>query len=228
MLVSLALTWLLSAADGVPGLQAALRLEQGGDDGAALAALDGLVAASPSWFLPRLEAGRLRLKSGVEMDHAEMDLDVARSLAPENPRAWYLWGLLCLERGRPAEARQALEAALELRSDYGDARARLGALLLSLGDFKAAVGALRAHAALHPEATAVRFQLAAALEGAGDVPGAESVLRELVRAPATRLGATPRLAVLLERTGRVAEAQHLRDAAAPPARVLRPLKPSAR
>lgn len=228
MLVSLAMTWVVLASDRAAGLQEALRLEQQGDDAGAIARLDALVHEAPAWELPRLEAGRLRLKEGRSVDRAEFDLDVARSLAPENPRAHYLWALLCDERGRRREARASLEIALALRHDYGDARFRLATSLYADGAFAEAADAYGAYVAKHPEATAAQLQLAAAHERAGHPREAESALRALLKAPTTRAAGGQRLADLLERLGRKEEAAELRVSLAPPRRALRALQPSHR
>src|SRR5215813_1493312 len=75
--------------------------------------------------LARMEAGRLRLQLGEDLDRAEAHLETARFLVPENPRAHYLWGLLMEERGRRAEAIRSFEMAILYRPDYADARFRL-------------------------------------------------------------------------------------------------------
>src|SRR5580698_2980877 len=93
-------------------LREALSLEQQGRDVDALTALDREVRADPVWALPRIEAARIRLKRGVDLDRAELDLEAASTLAPEIPRVHFLVAQLQEERGHPAEAIQALEKAV--------------------------------------------------------------------------------------------------------------------
>ncbi len=218
----------LAAPDATGRLQAALVYEQQGDDARALEELEQLIAVDPVAVLPRLEAGRLRLKSGARLDLAEWHVDVARSLAPENPRAHYLWALVCEERGRRPAARRALEVALTLRPDYPDAQFRLAGVLFADGDFEGAATWYRAYAAQHPEATGARLQLAEALARGGQVAKAEAELRELMKGRQSALAAGRKLAELLERGGRTKEAAKLRAELDPPARKLRALKPSRR
>lgn len=230
MSLTLALTWLLLAADarepGGGALESALALEQQGRDQDALVALDAIVKQSPGEMMPRLEDARLRLKLGKGLDLAEAHLEAVRSRVPENPRAHYLWALLCDEKGRHQEARRALEVALALRPDYADARYRLAGLLFADSDFPGAAAAYTAYVTAHPEATGARLQLASALERAGKPHDAESELRRLSKAGNPL--AAQRLAELLEREGKKTEAASVRRTVDPPRKVMRELKPSGR
>lgn len=228
MLAAVVMCSAVLAAGPDARLQAALALEQQGDDAQALHDVEALVREQPTWALARLEAGRLRLKRGDAVDQAELDLDVARSLAPENPRVHYLWGLLLEERGRRDQAALALCVALTLRPDFADARFRLAGLDLSAGRFSQAIEGLSTYVSKHPDATAAHLQLATALEKSGDAKGAEKELRALAAAPATRTVALGRLADLLLRLGRVAEAQTVRSTLDGPHRTMRPLQRSGR
>jgi tetratricopeptide (TPR) repeat protein len=228
MHVSLALTWLLLASDRDAQLREAQRLEQQSEEGMALAQLDALTRDNLLWALPRLEAARLRLKSGVELERAELDLEVARSLAPENPRAHYLFGLLSAERRRLAQARTAYEMALALRPDFGDAQLGLARVLAEEERFAASADVYRLYLTKHPAATAARLQFASALERSGREREAEEQLTALARAAETRRLGTQRLADFLERRGRGLEAANLRSAESSPGRRLRPLRPSGR
>ena len=124
---------LAGAVDASPtqALTRALALEEKGDSQAALAGVESVIRTWPTWELPRLEAARLMLKLGGELDRAEAHLDIATALAPDNPRAHYLQGLLWEERGRPALAAQAYEAALLYRPSYEEARFRLAGLWMA-------------------------------------------------------------------------------------------------
>ncbi|GMU62870.1 MAG: hypothetical protein AMXMBFR34_46330 [Myxococcaceae bacterium] len=219
---------LLAATSADAALTKAQALENDGDDAGAAAILESAVASDPTWAMARLELGRLQLKLGQRPEAAEVHLDIARSLAPENPRAHYLYALAADEQGRRDTAVKALEVALALRDDYADARFRLAGLLFAEGDFSRAAKTYAEYTALHPEATGARLQLASAWERSGQDALAEKELKALMDVPASRPVAGHRLAELLERQGRKAEAQKVRRALEPPKKPLRALKPSRR
>ena len=208
-------------------LEQASAFEQAGEDRRAQEVLWAAVAADPVWAVGRVELGRLLLKTG-DVEFALHHLDTARSLAPENPRAHYLYALAADDSGRRAESRRSLEVSLALRSGYADAQARLGSLLMAEGDFAGAAVALKAYVQAHPEANGARLQLADALERSGDHKGAEHELRTLFDRPAIRVLAGRRLVALLERQGRAHDAEKVRHQLDPPKRQLRELKPSRR
>lgn len=219
---------LLAVASADDALQKAQALESSGDDAGAVAALERAVEADPTWAMARLELGRLQLKLGQRTAAAFVHLDIARSLAPENPRAHYLFALAADEQGRRRVARASLEVALALRDDFADARFRLAGLLYAAGDYAAAAGTYRVYADHHPEATGARLQLASALERSGQAAQAEKELRALMAVPAVRPLAGRRLAELLERGGKAKEAAKVRAALEPPKKTLRQLQPSRR
>jgi len=210
-------------------LPEALALEAEGDDAGALAALDALVRAQPAWELPRLEVARLLMKTGGALEQAEAHLAAALQQAPQNPRAWYLRGLLWEERGDRMQAVQAYEQAVKLRASYEDARFRLGTLWFDQGDWLKSELHFRYLARLKPEWVQVRLQLAEVLEKQERPLDAE---RELLAArdyqPSSPL-VLRRLADFYERTGRPQLAERVRKALeAPPKRKMRELKPSRR
>ncbi len=227
MLGWLGVTVAIVASDGGE-LARLLQLEAEGRDEQALGLADELVRLQPTWELPRLEATRLRLKLGRELDRAEQHADTARSLAPENPRAHFLLALTLLERGAASQAEAALGVSLALRDDYQDARLRLAGLLFQQGRFADAATQYRRHVEGHPQDFGGKLQWASALERAGDLKGAERVLRELGGSVTTQRLVWRRLAEVLERQGRHDEAARLRAKADPPKTGLRPLQPSAR
>ena len=214
-----------AAAPDAARLKQALALEAT-DETAALAALDALVKSEPGWELPRLEDARLRLKRSEGLGLVEANLEAARSFAPENPRAHFLWGMLMEERQRPDAALAAYEVALALRPDYDEAQFRAAGLRFALGEYQAALDGYRAYATAHPEATGARLQLAAAAEKAGSPKIAEQELKKLFDTPATRAVGGRRLADFYQRTGRAAAAARVRQAIEPPARKLRELQRS--
>lgn len=199
----------MSCAGATDGLADALALEQAGRDAEALAALDALVRHSPRWALPRIESARLRLKLARELDRAAADLQVARSLAPENPRAHFLLGLAAEERGDDGGAVQAYDAALLLRPSYEEARLRLAGIHFARGEWALAEPHYRELAEADPDATHARLQWIATLENQGFDDAAEA---ELIRMRANAPQSIPvarRLAALYERTGRSALARRI-------------------
>lgn len=216
---------LITLVLAVSAVDEAQALESAGDDRGAAALLDKAVAADPRWAIGRVELGRLQLKLG-DTESAAAHLDVARSLAPENPRAHYLYALAADELGRRREARAALEVALMLREGYADAQVRLASVLFAEGDFAGAASTLRPYVAAHPEANGARLQLADSLERSGDRKAAEHELRALLQHPTLKQLAGRRLIALLDAAGKRAEAEKVRAQIDPPKRQLRDLKPS--
>lgn len=217
--------WTLLIVLSATPLEQAQALEQGGDDAAAIALLERSVKADPRWAMGRVELGRLQLKQG-DSAAALQHLDIARTLASENPRAHYLYALAADEVGQRTECRHALEVALALREGYADAQARLAGVLTAEGDHAAAARTLRPYVAAHPEANGARLQLAEALDRSGDRAAAERELRSLLLVPALKVLAGRRLVALLDAEGRASEAAKVRQAIDPPRRQLRELKPS--
>ncbi len=231
-MVWLILAGVLAGAMDVPpstSLTQALAREEAGDTAGALAEVEALINRWPTWELSRLEAARLLLKLGGELDRAEAHLDIASALAPENPRAYYLRGLLLEERGRPLLAAQAYEVALLYRPSYEEARFRLAGLWASQGDWLKAELHYRLLSRARPEWVQVRLLLAQVLEKQERPEDAE---RELLAARELQPGnvvVTRRLADLYEQTGRQKLAEKLRKSLEPaPQRRMRPLKPSRR
>ena len=221
---------LFVVANKPPSLADALTLERQGKETEALRELDALVREQPAWELPRLEAGRLRLKLGIELDHAQLDLDAARAIAPENARAQYLWGLLREEEHADDEAMAAYLTALRLRPTYDDARQRLAGIYFAKGDWAKAEAEYRILAERRPEWTSARLQLVTVLEKEGRLDDAVQQLEALhAREPTSKL-VTRKLADLYERAGRQEDAQKLRAELSPPTprKKMRPLKKSRR
>lgn len=221
---------LLALPQERPTVQDALRLEQQGQEGPALQLLDAVVREQPAWEIPRLEAARIRLKQGTELDRAQLDLDVARTIAPENPRAHYLWGLLREEAHADDDALFAYREALALRPGYDDARLRLAGIYFAHGDWKDAEAQYRELSRRRPEWSQARLQLALTLDREGRVDDAIADLEALRAQDPESKVTLRRLAELYERTGRAEQARKLREELSPkrPERRLRPLRKSRR
>lgn len=212
-----------------PSVSDALALEKKGDDVAALALLDRLIQSQPTWELPRLEAGRLRIKLGQDVERAQLDLDVARSLAPENPRAHYLYGVVREEQRADEDALRAYRIAVSLRPSFDDAQFRIAGIHFARGEWAEAEAAYAALGKRRPDWMQVHLQRVTALERLERWADAEQALVQLrSREPRSPVVAR-RLADLYERTGRPELAQKLRAELAPKnERKLRPLKKSRR
>jgi Tfp pilus assembly protein PilF len=208
---------LLGQIAGQPAtLTEALALEAAGDDEAALTAIDALVVREPAWELPRLEAARLRMKLGREEELAGLQLEIALSIAPDNPRAHFLWAQLAEHQGQVREAIRSLETALVFRPDFADARLRLGALYLQAGDPLKGEYHLRRLVKEHPSLTQARVLLAHSLEGQGRVADAEHTLLLLLSDEPANAWVRRRVAEFYERTGRAGQAKTVLAPVAPP------------
>ncbi len=209
-------------------LRQALAHEQAGDDGRAKEALERLIRESPGWELARLEAGRLELKAGRALGAAEWHLDAARSLAPENPRVHYLWGLLQVEKGRLDEAQRSFEIAVHYRPEFPEARLRLAGLHVARQAWRKAEAQYRAVLAADPGDVGSRMQLAAMLERQSRNDEAEREWLRLIAGNPSLPAPKRKLAELYERTGRHAQADQLRRSLEPPKKKMRQLKKSRR
>ncbi len=222
--------WLLlavpSAPPASPDVAAVLALEQSGHDEAALALAEQLCLRTPPSALPQLEAARLGLKLGKDTATIDRHLQVARYLAPDNPRVRYLAALAKEGVGEDAAARLLYLEAIWLRNGYTEARTRLVALAIRTRDWTLAEAQLRDLAALGERSAGRRLQLAHVLEEQGKLSQAEAVLVQLHRDEPKNPAVTTALADYLERHNRLTEALALRRA--PPEKKLRPLQPSRR
>ena len=218
------------ATEATSPLQAALALEAAGDDAGALAALEALSRRQPTWELPRIELARLLLKGGQQPLRLQAELDIAGALAPTNPRIHYLQGLFWEEQEKPRAAVRAFERALSYRSDFEDARLRLGGIYLAQGDWLKAELHYRLLTRARPQWLQVRLQLAHALEQQGRVEDAERELLALRESQPEHPLVLRRLAELYERSGRPQLAAPLRAQLERSAgqRPKRPLQPSRR
>lgn len=223
----------LAAATNVPvsgDLTPALAHEAAGDTEGALAAVQQIIQSWPTEALPRLEAARLRLKLGGDLDLVESDLEVASAAAPNNPRLHFLRGLLWEERGQMSRAASAYERAVFLRSSYDDARFRLGGVWASLGDWLKAEMHYRLLARARPEWLQVRLQLIHVIEQQGRLEDAEKEWHQLRGEQPGNVLVLEQFARFYERTERPRLAAQLRAELRPtaPPRKMRPLRPSRR
>jgi tetratricopeptide (TPR) repeat protein len=229
MKVAVLLALLGSAADETAQVRSALTLEDKGNDAQALAILDQYAATDPQAALARIEASRIRMKSGQDLDRVQADLVAARNVAPDNPRADYLFGELMQERGNLVEAARSFERAVAIRIDYPEAHERLGAIYFDQGDWPKAEASYRAVASRRPERTPDRLQLALVLEKEGRLNDAETELKRLHTDQPGSLLVARRLAEFYDRTNKPKLAAKIRQSMDPgDQRKLRTLKRSPR
>jgi tetratricopeptide (TPR) repeat protein len=229
MKVAVLFALLSSAADETAQVRAALALEDKGDDAQAVVLLDRYVATDPQAALARIEAARIRMKSGKDLERVQADLVAARNLAPDNPRADYLFGELMQERGNLAEATRSFERAVAIRIDYPEAHERLAAIYFDQGEWGKAEASYRAVASRRPERTPDRLQLALVLEKEGRLGDSETELKRLRSEQPGSVLVARRLAEFYDRTNQPKLAAKVRKAMDPgDQRKLRTLKRSPR
>lgn len=202
--------------------------EQAGDEAGALALAEGWAAVEPRSPYGHLEAARLGLKLGRDLERVDAHLRDAYALAPDNPRALHLWGLLEEERGDVEGARGAQRRALSLRNDYAEARVRLATLAQRVGDWPEAERELRTLIDSGDRSAGTRLQLASVQQKQGRMVEAERTLAELHRSEPQNAVATRALADLYARSGRPKQSAALLRSLEPPKRELRRLGSSRR
>jgi Flp pilus assembly protein TadD len=218
-----------SAPDGGEARLAAARmLAAEGNDAQALSALEALSRGMPTWAPAHRELAREALKLGKDLDLAELHLELARSLAPEDAATQYLYGMLMEERQKPVAARDALRLAVDLNPEDLDARFRLGTLALNGRDWPEALEQFSVLKQRKPDWLGPRIGLADAFEQQGQGAQAEQELLSLrAQAPRSSL-VTRRLASFYDRTGRPELAKRLLAELETPAAPKRTLKRSKR
>ena len=207
-------------------LDAVLAREKNGDDAGALALAESWAASEPRSPYGHLEAARLGLKLGKNLESVDTHLRWAYALAPDNPRALHLWGLLEEERGDIQGAREAQRKAIALRADYLEAHRRLAALAQHAGDLGEADQELRYLIGAGDGDTGLKLQLAGVQEKSGQLPLAEKTLSDLHKAQPKNAVVTRALADFYGRTGRQKQATALLKTLDPQKKAMRSLSAS--
>ncbi len=114
--------------DALSSHSAAVEAMQSGDDAAALAELERLIAAYPELPGPRVNAAILHRRAG-RIDAARESLERALAIDPDHPEANNELGILLREIGEFDAAEAAYRRALARRPDYALALYNLGVLL---------------------------------------------------------------------------------------------------
>jgi len=144
--------------------------------GLALSAADPCAGAEPGALQSAaedLERGRLARADYVSSQ--------ALSVNPDCPQALVIQGRVLSMKGRPLEARQALEKAVGLDPENAEARYRLGVWLYRRQLFPEAVQQLEKAIALRPADARAHGHLALSLEGLGEAESAERAYRSALK-----------------------------------------------
>jgi thioredoxin-like negative regulator of GroEL len=201
---------------------------EAGDHEGARARLEAALAAVPWSDAVRVELADLLLADGRDVARAGEILGAVRQ---REGRRYHLLAAHHAElSGDDASAAARYGLALEEQPDP-DIRLRRALSLERAGRPEEAVAELALVRDARPADVSVRTRLAALHESAGRLPDAEAELVAAARANPGRGAGWVALARFYERTGRPDEARRALErarATAPPERVLRPLRPSAR
>lgn len=213
-----------------PELDEAARLRDAGDDEAARALLDRLLART-SVPLAHLERAQLLLDAGLELKLALEDAQKAAQAMADNPRALRVLGQALEESGDLAAAADAYGQSLA-RKDDAALRRRLGALLARAGRPVEAVQIWERLRDETPDDVGARLSLAELYEQVDRPASAEAEWKRIAALSATNVHLLRRFAEFLKRQGKLEEAQAIdarAEALAPSEeRQLRPLLPSKR
>ena len=200
--------------------------EAAGNDAGALAWAEWWAQNEPRSPYSHLEAARLGLKLGTRLEMVDWHLRWAYALAPDNPRAVHLWGVLEEERGDVQGAREAQRKAIALRADYVDAHRRLAALAQRAGDWGEAEKEFHWLIGAGDGETGLKLQLAGVQEKSGEVAQAEKTLTDLHKAVPKNAVVTRALADFYGRTGRQKQATALMKTLEPQRKAMRSLSAS--
>jgi tetratricopeptide (TPR) repeat protein len=127
------------------------------------------VALDPASGTAYLGLAKTNLELGLTKD-AEQAAFSGLQVAPDDPQAIFIVGLVLAKRGGPDDLRTAaelFERAVALNPEHIDAEYQLGALLTSSGDSRAAVRHLESVLQREPERLEARQAYARALRKAG-------------------------------------------------------------
>jgi Flp pilus assembly protein TadD len=154
--------------------------ERTGAEPAAAAAYASAAAADPTFPEPRLALGLLDARAGrTDKAHAELAAVAQQTSASPALRARALRALAGMdELDHPADAREALLAAVKLTGETPEDIALSAALAARAGDAPAAEAAFRRALQLHPDDVDAAVGLARLLDKAGKSAEAQAVLAE--------------------------------------------------
>jgi tetratricopeptide (TPR) repeat protein len=173
---------------------AAVHRERGKPEEAKSAVHDVLVAHADN--IPALlEVGRIYVQT-KELDVAELVLEKAKGLAPNDASVHNALGLVALERGDTQLAFTHFAKAQSLDARFVDAFVNQGAVLVRAGDYAAAERSYRSAVKNAPDRLDAHIGLGIALRGLARYKDAEQAYRQVLLVEPLHLAALFDLAVL--------------------------------
>lgn len=177
----------------------------------ALASLDRALALDPE--LPEAYASRgfIEMVYGWNAEAADAAFREALRRDPDRAIVQHRWGLFLLSQGRIDEAEAALLQAATLDPLSPIFATACGLARMARGDASGAMARYRTVIESEPSFFPVHFYLGLALESCGRFDEAIAAFRQALQISNTETEALPALAHTLARTGRVAEAEEIRQ-----------------
>ena len=182
------------------------------DPKAARPAFEKAVQLNPKFAAAQVNLGQSLLESG-EMDGAAAHLDRGIALLGHSADAalpLYLRAKIDAEKGQTADAVRALERAVALRPDFGEAWSDLGAARKAMLDDAGALSAFERAVAFNPHDAVAQTRLGEQLLTAGKSHDAVPHFEEAVRLAPTDQSALNGLQRALRDDGRTAEAGEIK------------------
>jgi predicted O-linked N-acetylglucosamine transferase (SPINDLY family) len=157
----------------------------------------------------RLVASALQLHQAGRLDEAEAGYRRVLALAPTQPDAWHLLGLVALQTGRFAEADAAIRDALKLAPERAPYWNSLGAVARAAGQPAEASPSFERAVALAPEYVEAWANLAAVWQAVGDSTQEAVALERLAALQPGQAQVWSRWGLLVMQTGQLTEAETL-------------------
>lgn len=174
--------------------------------------LEKAVALDPGFGAARVSLGAVLLDVG-EMDAAAVQLDHALALlgdAQDAAEPLYLRAKIYTDRGETEKAAAALQKAISLRPDFGEAWSDLGEARRALLDAKGALVALQRAVEIRPDDEVAQTRLATELLSQGQTHDAVRHFEEAVRLGASNQSALNGLQRALRADGQAQRADEVK------------------
>ncbi len=140
----------------------------------------------PSLTVAELNKG-IALLYLQRLPEATTALQRVAAQTPNNPRVWYVFGLLYRSDNKPAQATEAFHRVLTLDPSSADSHYFLGSLLLDQHDLPAAADEFRAALKLSPLHASAEFGLARTLQRQGKVDEAHVAMERFQQVTSGKL-----------------------------------------
>src|ERR1700683_4275119 len=163
-------------------------------------------------FADHIARGERYLAAG-ELGKANVEFRNALQIQPKDPKALYLDGYVCEQRGEVREAVALYQAALEVAPDDVRARARLARLLVLAGAAQQAVAVTKPGLGRHPDDPDLLAARAAARHRLGNDSGGREDAEHAVRVAPANEDAVDVLAAFYTEAGELPRAVALVSAA---------------